>query len=199
MDIRQQLIAHLREYTNVQEKDIPDILSYFRVIRTAKKENLLKAGQLCKYHYFVGKGCLRMFFINEKGTEQTSQFAIENWWITDHLSFFHQRETDFFIQAVEPSELLAIEFNAQEELHHAHPCTERYFRKIYQIAYGAAQHGSKFRYDLSGEDLYLHFSQAYPSFVNRIPQYILASYLGITPEYLSEIKKKNRQHAIKAE
>jgi CRP-like cAMP-binding protein len=191
MDISQQLIRHFRKYTDVPEKDVAHILTYFNKISIDKKENVQEAGQLCRYQYFVLKGCLRMFFINEKGNEQTLQFAIENWWIADQLSFFNQRETEFFIQAVEASELFRIEFQAQEDLLKMYPYMERYFRKIYQIAYGAAQHGMKFRSDFSGEDLYLHFVKGYPGFVNRIPQYLLASFLGITPEYLSEIKKKN--------
>jgi CRP-like cAMP-binding protein len=190
MEIRKQLTQHLRKYTEVPEKEVQPILSYFRKITAARKENLLEAGQVCRYHYFVGKGCLRMFFINEKGNEQTLQFAVENWWVTDHQTFAFQRETEFFIQAVERCELLAIDFNAQEQLLKAHPCMERYFRQMYEIAYAVAQRGMKLRYDLSGEDLYLHFVTSFPDFANRIPQYLLASYLGITPEYLSEIKKK---------
>jgi CRP-like cAMP-binding protein len=195
MEIKKQLVQHLRKYTEVEEKEVQPILSYFRTITVGRKENLQEAGKLCRYHYFVGKGCLRMFFINEKGNEQTSQFAIENWWLTDHLSFSHQRETEFFIQSVERSELLAIDFNAQEQMFKAHPCVERYFRKIYEIAYGAMQRGKKFQYDLSGEERYLHFITAYPDFVNRVPQYLIASFLDITPEYLSEIKKRRRDSA----
>lgn len=192
MELRKQLTQHLRQYTEVPEKEIQPILTYFRTITVAKKANLLEAGQVCRHHYFVGKGCLRMFFINEKGNEQTVQFAIENWWLTDHLSFSTQQKTDFFIQAVERSEILALDFNAQEPMLQAHPCMERYFRRMYEIAYRVAQQGMKVRYNLSGEDLYLHFVNAFPGFANRIPQYLLASYLGITPEYLSEIKKNLR-------
>ena len=192
MEIRKQLTQHLRKYTEVPEKEVQPILSYFRAVTVAKKVSLLEAGQVCQHHYFVGKGCLRMFFINEKGNEQTLQFAIESWWLTDHQSFSTQQETDFCIQAVERCELLTIDFNAQEHMLNAHPCMERYFRKIYEIAYRVAQQGMKFRYNLSGEDLYLHFVNDFPGFANRIPQYLLASYLGITPEYLSEIKKNLR-------
>jgi CRP-like cAMP-binding protein len=192
MEIRKQLTQHLRKYTAVPEKEVQPILSYFHTITVAKKVNLLEAGQVCQHHYFVGKGCLRMFFINQKGNEQTLQFAIENWWLADHLSFSTQQKTDFTIQAVERCELLAIDFNAQEHMLDAHPCMERYFRKIYEIAYRVTQQGMKVRYNLSGEELYLHFVNDFPAFANRIPQYLLASYLGITPEYLSEIKKNVR-------
>ena len=192
MEIRKQLAQHLRRYTEVPEKEVQPILSHFQTITVAKKVNLIEAGQICRYHYYVGKGCLRMFFINGKGNEQTLQFAIENWWLTDHRSFSSQRETGFFIQAVERCELLAIDLSNQEHMFHAHPCMERYFRKIYEIAYGVAQQGMKLRYELSGEDMYFHFVRAFPDFANRIPQYLLASYLGITPEYLSEIKKSAR-------
>jgi len=193
MSISQELLRHFRKYTDIPEDDLESLQKYFQKFSVNKKKIIQEAGQLCRYQYFVVTGCLRMFSINSKGQEQTLQFAIENWWITDHLSFLNQRETEFFIQAIEPSELIRIEFHAMEELLKICPYMERYFRKMYQIAYGAAQQGMKFRSDFSSEELYLHFTRGYPGFVNRVPQYLLASFLGITPEYLSEIKKKNGQ------
>src|SRR5690606_7344096 len=88
---------------------------------------------------FVLKGVLRKFFINEKGTEQTTEFAIENWWLTDNLAYEHQLKTGFYIQAVETSEILVITQKSQEQLLAQFPVLERYFRFIYQRAYAASQ------------------------------------------------------------
>ena len=131
-----------------------------------------------------------MFFLNSKGAEQTVQFAIENWWIADYLSFDNRTRSEFSIQAVEESEILAIDYESQERMLHRYPKLERYFRLIHQKAHSASQSRIKFLYDLSREDLYRHFCNNYPQFVQRIPQYLLASYLGFTPEYLSEIRRK---------
>lgn len=185
-------IQHLRKFINVSDTDAATISGYFKTLRVAKKENLLTEGQLCRYHYFVLSGCLRKFFVNDKGVELTTEFAIEAWWLTDNKAYEAQTETLFTIQAVEPSEVLYIDFRSQEQLLLNFPVMERYFRFVYQRAYAAAQMRLKFLYDFSKEDRYYHFNQMHPYFVQRIPQYLIASFLGFTPEYLSEIRKKIR-------
>jgi CRP-like cAMP-binding protein len=188
--MHEPFFQHIKKFVNIPDEDLPGILSHFQVLKVKKKQNLLENGMVCRTNYFVVKGCLRMFFINDKGTEQTTHFAIENWWISDYLAFQNQKESEFFIQAVENAEVLAIDFQAQEKLLMEYPVMERYFRCVYQKAFAASQLRVKYMYDFSKEDLYLHFEKWFPEFVQRIPQYLVASYLGFTPEYLSEIRKK---------
>jgi len=184
------LKAHLKKFVELNEEDFQIILSFFQTVQVRKKENLLTEGQVCKYHYFVLKGCLRKFFINEKGTEQTTEFAIETWWMTDNMAFEHQQPTEFYIQAVENSEILVISAQAQEQLLTKFPIMERYFRFVYQRAFAASQMRIKYLYDLSKEAFYHQLEERHPEFVQRIPQYLIASFLGFTPEYLSEIRAK---------
>ncbi|WKZ76236.1 MAG: Crp/Fnr family transcriptional regulator [Vicingaceae bacterium] len=188
----ENLITHFEKHVEIEPKDKLEILSYFQPKTFQKKENLIDQNVKCKFHFFVLKGCLRMFFVNEKGIEQTIQFAIENWWITDYLAFDRQTKTEFIIQAVEPTEVLQIDYQKQEKLLHSFPQLERYFRLIYQRAYSASQLRTKYLYDFSREEFYHHFNDNFPEFTQRIPQHILASYLNMTPEYLSKIKNKSR-------
>jgi len=181
---------HIRKFTQLNEADFEDILRFFKIRHVRKKENLLVEGQICKSHFFVLEGCLRKFFVNDKGVEQTTEFAIENWWITDNMAYEHQLKTEFYIQAVEPTQLLVIDRSAQDELLRKHPALERYFRFVYQRAYAAAQMRIKYLYSFSKEEIYYHFAKLQPAFIQRIPQYLIASYLGFTPEYLSEIRAK---------
>ena len=185
-----QLIQHIRSRTSVEDKDAAAILTFFKRTKVDKKENLLDNGAICRSHYFVLKGCLRMFFITEKGVEQTTQFAIENWWLSDYMSFQTQSKSEFSIQAVEKTEMMVIDFQAQEKLMAEFPVMDKYFRMIYQKAYAAAQKRVKYMYEHSKEEQYHLFNASFPEFTQRIPQYLLASYLGFTPEYLSEIRKK---------
>lgn len=187
-----QFYQHLRKFINISEEDFRLMLPFFRTLELRKKENLLQEGQLCRANYFVVKGCLRMFFITDKGQEQTTQFAIENWWLSDYQAFQQQKKATFSIQAVEPSTVLAIDFRAQEELLKAFPAMEHYFRMVYQTAFAASQMRIKYLYGLSREEMYFHFIEQYPGFVQRIPQYLLASFLGFTPEYLSELRSRKR-------
>ena len=184
----ENLKNHIARFVEIDEQDYAEILPYFRVVQAKKKQNLLVEGKICKSNYFVSKGCLRLFFVNEKGIEQTIQFALENWWIADYTSFSSQKPSGFYIQAVEKSEVLALDFVSQEEMLNRFPQMERYFRLVHQRAHAATQFRIKFLYSLSKEEFYNHFNKLYPEFVQRIPQYLLASFLGLTPEYLSEIR-----------
>jgi CRP-like cAMP-binding protein len=187
-----ELRKHISRFAEINEKEFSGVLSFFRIQNVKKKENLLVEGQICRTHYFVVKGCLRRFFVDAKGVEQTTDFAIENWWMTDHIAYEHRLPTQYYIQAVENTEVLGIDIDSQEKLFAEFPKMERYFRCIYQRAYAASQRRIKYLYDFSKEESYHHMADHYPEFVQRIPQYLIASYLGFTPEYLSEIRAKRR-------
>src|SRR5947199_7895008 len=95
------LLEHISRFIKISIEEHNQILHYFTSHTFSKKQNLHEEGKVCKSNYFVEKGCLRMFFINEKGIEQTIQFALENWWLSDYTSFSSQKPSDFYIQAVE--------------------------------------------------------------------------------------------------
>ena len=184
------LFLHIRQFADLALDDFPKILSAFTVRKARKKEHLMIADTLSHSHFFVLKGCLNMYYINENGKKQTVQFAIENWWLTDYLAFANESKTEFFIQAVEPTTVLGIGFKDQELLIGKFQMLETYFRKLYQIAYGASLMRIKYQFELSKEDIYFHFTENFPEFAQRVPQYLIASFLGLTPEYVSEIRRK---------
>ena len=190
MIMSEVLKAHIRRDIPVEDDSYAKISGFFRPVKVGKKVNLLTEGKVCTTNWFVESGCLRMFFINEKGVEQTTEFALENWWLADYASFTTQKPSEFYIQAVENSQLLALDHSQQEKMLRQFPVMERYFRLVHQRAHAAAQFRIRGLYDLSREELYDQFSTAYPEFVQRVPQYLLASFLGFTPEYLSEIRRK---------
>ncbi|CAM4036197.1 cAMP-binding domain of CRP or a regulatory subunit of cAMP-dependent protein kinases [Pedobacter westerhofensis] len=186
----QNFIAHLKKYISLNDDEVDLLLSGVKPLNLAKKEFLLKEGQVCKANYFVEQGLLRMFFINNKGVEQNTQFALENWWIADHMSLMKQAGSHFYIQSVEASAIIAIEYHKQDQLLAQLPQLERYFMIMMQRAYAASQMRVKFFHVYSKEENYRQFVTSFPDFVQRIPQYMLASYLGLTPEYVSELRKK---------
>lgn len=182
--------GHLNQYVSISEEEFKTILSFFDERNLSKKEILMHAGGPCSHTHFVLKGCMHLYFVNEKGVERTVQFALENWWLTDFLAFQNKSNTDFFIQAVEDSQVLSISLDQQGQLLEQFPLLERYFRIIYQTAYGASLMRTKYLHDLSKEEIYFHFTEQYPRFAQRVPQYLIASFLGLTPEYVSEIRAK---------
>jgi CRP/FNR family transcriptional regulator, anaerobic regulatory protein len=184
------LIQNIRKYVELDENNILVLEKYVTCTSVKKNEFLLKEGQVCRSMYFVEKGCLRMFFINKKSSEQITQFALENWWLSDYFSFLDKIPTDYYIQAVEKSEILVIDSFTYEALLEEIPQLEKYFRIIMQKAVAAAQHKAKLQYQMSKEEFYQHFVTTFPEFNQRVPQYMIASYLGLTPEYVSELRKK---------
>ena len=184
------LINHISRFVELSEQDGLVLNKYFKPSYLKKKDILLKQGEACKSIYFVSSGCLRMYFVNEKALEQITQFALDNWWISDYFSFTDNNPSDYYIQSIEKSEVLAIEKADFECLLKELPKLERYFRIIMQKALAASQLRIKYLYELSKEELYIHFSTSFPEFVQRVPQYMIASYLGLTPEYVSELRKK---------
>jgi CRP/FNR family transcriptional regulator len=185
------LLTPLSKFVVFSEDEQQSIAACFETTNLRKKQNLVNEGSVCKCLYFVAKGCLRMFFVKDTGVEQTTHFALENWWLTDYFSFLKQEPTEFYIQAVEPTQVLAIKHHDYERLMQQLPQLEKYFRYIHQRESAAAQRRIKYLYGCSKEDSYHHFNNSFPEFIQRIPQYLLASYLDITPEYLSELRKKS--------
>jgi len=185
-----RLAAHIRHYAPLSESEETLLPQYIKYVTIHKKDYLLKEGQICHALYFVVKGCLRMYFIQENGVEQTTQFAIENWWMGDYFSYGLQKPSRFHIQAAENTEILLLHHETAQQLYKAIPALESYMRQMAERAYGAAQQRLFIIYGLSAEERYRQFIDKYPSFAQRIPQYMLASFLGVTPEFLSKLRSK---------
>lgn len=186
----ESLFSHIKRYISLSVSQQEQLAVYFKVQAVPKKTILLKEEQVCREQFFVVSGCLRLFFVDEKGREQTTSFALENWWLTDYMAFGTNQPASFSIQAVEDCQLITISDHALHQLSVDLPALDRYFRLNLQKAYGAAQNRVKLQHTLSREELFRTFSENYPDFIQRIPQYMLASFLGFTPEYLSELRKR---------
>ena len=184
------LTDHISRLVRIDDEKLQEIDSYFQNRVVAKKELLLREGEKCSEKFFVSSGCLQLFYLKENGDEQTVDFALEGWWTTDFDAFRKQSASKFSIRCLEPCELSVIGKSAQDELLKKIPELEHYFHQVFQLAYAASQNRIKLLYELSREELYLHFLNNYPEFNQRVPQYLIASFLGFTPEYLSEIRKK---------
>ncbi|RZJ51705.1 MAG: Crp/Fnr family transcriptional regulator [Flavobacterium sp.] len=186
--MHKSLFGHIQKFVPLEPSDIDKLESCLELSKIKKKEHILKEGEICSTFYFVVKGCMRQYIINPKGTEQTLQFAIENWWITDYLSYHNHIPSHFYIQAVENTDVIAIEKSTLEAILLEIPKLERYFRIVSQKSFGAAQMRIKFLFTMSAEERYHHINNLFPEFVQRVPQYMLASYLDFSAEFMSKIR-----------
>lgn len=183
-----RLIQHFRKHIPLTESEEQYILEKIVVKSVKKKELLLEAGQVCHHQNFILNGCCRNYIINEKGSEQTLQFGIEDWWLTDYMSFSTEKPSHFYIQAVENSEIASISKTNLDELYKEIPQMERYFRIVLQKSFAASQMRIMFLFTMSAEERYNHFKSVVPEFVQRVPQYMLASYLDFSAEFMSKIR-----------
>lgn len=188
--MKDNLIAHINKFVKLDERESVIVCESVGLVTVKKKQFILKANEICRANYFVSKGCMRLYFINRNGQEQITQFGLENWWITDYSSLETGKPSVYYIQAIEDSELISINKKVYEELLLKVPKMERYFRIILQKAHTASMRRFEYFRDQTDEERYRYFVSLFPGFVQRIPQYMLASYLGFTPQFLSKIRGK---------
>ena len=182
------LIAHIAKFVTLTDTENELMCSFINHKTVKKKQHLLEEGASGNTQYFIVKGCCRMYIINQKGNEQTLQFGIENWWMADYLAFHNNGVSGFYIQALENAEIITIDKPALETLLSKIPKLEKYFRLVLQKSYGASQIRIKYLFTMSAEERYHNMNDRFPEFVQRVPQYMLASYLEFTPEFLSKIR-----------
>lgn len=185
-----KLLYYFRKWSDITDKDEPVILSSFESASVKKKKDLLVAGDTCKYIYFITKGCLRSFYIDSKGVEHIYQIRMDNNWISDLESFFTQKPSKYNIEAIEDTQMLRIPFERMEQLYTEVPKLERYFRILFQKAYINALKRLNATMWETAMDRYNNMLKEHPDMFQRVPLAYIASYLGITPESLSRIRKR---------
>jgi CRP/FNR family transcriptional regulator, anaerobic regulatory protein len=186
------LIESIEKHISLSDEEKSLIISGLRERKVLKGQFLVHEGAVCRCTNFVSEGSLCTYFIDLQGKEHIVQFAIEGWWISDLNSFIMQVPATFNVQAIEDSVVLELPFEKLEMLYEQVPKLERYFRKITQRAFVAFQQRIVQNISMAAEDRYLAFQTKYPKLELRIPQKLVAAYLGISAEFLSKIKKRRR-------
>ncbi len=164
--------------------------SFFIPKKIRKRQYLLQEGDVCKYGAFVEKGFLRCYTVDEKGNEHMLQFAFEGWWMADQYSFLTNTPSRFNIDALEDCELLLISKESEEKMLEKIPKLERYFRLLLQNSLIATFKRLESSLSDTAEEKYNRLVTNCPTIVERVPQHMLASAIGITPETLSRIRKQ---------
>jgi len=180
--------SHIARYITLTEDEFNFFTSLLKHHKVRRKQYLHQAGEPCRYESFVIKGCLRAYSVDDKGQEHVLQFAMEDWWIGDLHSFLTGATSVYNIDALEDSEVLQLNKDSLEKLYKEVPKFERFFRLIIQNAFIASQQRVSGTMSERAEDRYNEFINKYQQLEQRIPQHQVASYLGITPEFLSRIR-----------
>lgn len=185
------LIRNIEKHLPITAEEVQLFRSFWEIKHLERNQYLLRNGQVCRYDAFVLSGALKHFFINQQtGKEEIVSFAICDWWASDLSSFHDQRPSDMNIQAIKPTKLAVITKNSFEDLLREFPQLERYFRVILQSNVTAWMNRTYLRNAFDAEHRYLHFLKNYPEINQEIPQYLIASYLGMSAEMLSKIRAR---------
>ena len=189
----------IRNISTIVQLDKNELEWFSSVLETKsfnKKDLVLRTGDICQHQTYVIKGCLKIFYTDNTGTEHVVKFAIEDWWAFDLQSFVTQTPAFYSIKALEDTETFQISITNHNHLYEKIPKFEKFNRVMFQNSYILLQNRITQNLFGTAEEKYRHFSEKYPGLELRIPQKEIAAYLGITPEFLSMLRKKRMEHEI---
>jgi CRP-like cAMP-binding protein len=184
------LRANLNSYLPFTESEIALVCACFKEKYVERGEFLLKQGKICRYEGLVLAGCFRIYTIDKNGNDRILYFAARDWWIMDHDSFSNNIPSELYIQAIESSKVLLISRSDKEILYTKLPKLEKLFRIMFQKALVAWQRRLVRNHCSTATERYIYFKKTYPEIANKITDRYLASYLGISHEFLSKIKNR---------
>lgn len=187
---KRQLIDYVQKIVTLNDIETEQFVSCFEEVNIKKRQFIVQPNFTNSHRSFVVKGAFRSYIVSAEGQEHTLQFAIENWWVSDFNSYIYQHPATLFIVALEDSTILQIEFEKEQELKASNHKFETFFRIIAEKGLAFEHRRILFNLTQSAEARYENFLLNFPNFVQRVPQYALASYLGMTTEFLSRIRNK---------
>ncbi|WP_442592025.1 Crp/Fnr family transcriptional regulator [Pedobacter sp. AW31-3R] len=190
MDLYAQINKSILDKITLTENELLVFNQLLKSKTVAKKSYMLRAGEVCNFEGFVNKGCLRKYYIDENGQEVIIQFAIEQMWISDIPSFSSQQPGNIYIEALEDCELVYLTPQTKEELLKQVPQFERFYRILVERYLNVLQNRLYFSLSKTAQDKYIDFLEHYPTIPQRVPQHYIASYLGMSPEFLSKLRKR---------
>lgn len=184
------LIQQIQDKVQLSADEAIQVQAYFTPKKLRKRQYLLQEGEVCKYMAFVVKGVLKSYVIDDKGVENINFIGWEGWWMADSYSFFTGEKGVLSIDALEDVELLLISKEEYDRVVKEMPVMSDYFRILYERSLANKDRRILSNIAFNAEEKYTQLLTCYPDLVNRVPQHLLASYLGLTPETVSRIKKK---------
>ena len=191
--VENTLLKNISKYIDLTQDEISTFERFWTEKTLEKGDYLLHNGDTCRYDSYVVSGALKAFYINaDNGNEEILFFAIDDWWASDLDSFSKQKPSIYNIQAIERTTVLQISHYSFQQLLAELPRLERYFRIILESYLGALQKRIIYNNVQDAESRYYVFLENYPNIASKVPQYLIASYLGVSAEFISRIKKKNK-------
>jgi len=188
--MNQSFIESIKKQIHLLPSEEEYIRSTVKYKTFKKGAFLVKQNEVCKHISYIVSGCVKTSYVDEKGTDHVMFFAVENWWAGDSGSFYAQSPADYNVECLEETIVIQNSLSDLEDLYLKVPKMERFFRIIVQNAYVNLQKKMVQYLSLSAKERYIIFNERYADIEQRVPQYLIASYLGVTKEFFSKMKKQ---------
>ncbi|MBG9378570.1 Crp/Fnr family transcriptional regulator [Panacibacter sp. DH6] len=185
-----QITAYINRWVSLNNEEAATFAAAFKEVKIKKRQFIVQPDFIVRNRNFVLKGAFRAYVVDDKGQDSTIAFAIEDWWITDYNSYILQKPATMFVVALEDSIILELPYEKEQALKQTNHKFETFFRIRAERTAAFMQQRIISNLTQSAEERYENFMQQYPLIVQRVPQYALASYLGMTTEFLSRIRNK---------
>jgi CRP-like cAMP-binding protein len=188
----ESILKNVRKHISLEKTEIDYFTSLLSYKEIAKGQSILKEGQACRHINYVLNGSFRAYSFDLKGKESSIMFAIDDWWITDIHGFMMEKPALMNLESIEDSAIFQLQKSDLDKLFIKVPKFEKFFRILMQNSYIREQLRTRQNLTEPAEERYQNFVKKYPRFIERIPLKYIASYLGVTPQFLSVIRKRKR-------
>jgi CRP-like cAMP-binding protein len=189
-----RLRAEIEKKVTLTDEEFAQTIPFFTIKKLKRRQFLLQQGDVCRYESFVAEGCLKTYHTDEQGLDHMLRFSVEGHWSGDLASFLHQQPSSLSIEALEPTTVLVIDKPTLTQLYEQVPKLETFFRLLNENALIATSQRVINNLSLPARERYQRFMQTHPHLVQRIPLKDIAAYLGITPVFLSRLRREEADH-----
>ncbi|HEY4335588.1 MAG TPA: Crp/Fnr family transcriptional regulator [Puia sp.] len=184
------ITAYARRLVPLSEDEASQFCAAFKEVKIKKRQSIVQPGFVARSRWWVIKGALRGYVLGDAGEDYTIQLAIEEWWISDYNSYIFQQPASMFVTALEDGVVLQIDHEEEAKLKAAKPVFETFFRILAERSTASMQRRIIMNLTQTAEERYAYFLEKYPLMAERLPQYVIASFLGMTTEFLSKIRNQ---------
>ena len=193
MEKYEGLLSNISRYVQLTEEESRQLVGVIKTVRLKKRQFIIQPGYVCAHRSYIVKGAVRVFYLDDQGKEHTVSIGIEDYFFADFTSLINQEPAMHFAEALEDCIILQMKYDDIEDLCSKIHGLSEYFRRITEKAFANARKRVVSNISKSSDQRYWEYYDKYPNIVNRVPQYIIASYLGISAEFLSKIRSRPRK------
>ncbi|MEM6830872.1 MAG: Crp/Fnr family transcriptional regulator [Bacteroidota bacterium] len=190
MEKYDSILANIERYVKLTEDEKEQFISILKTSRVKKRQFVIQPGYPCEYRHYILEGAFRVFYMDENGKEHTVSIGIEDWFFTDIYSYIYKEPATYFAEALEDSVIFKMRYEDVEQLCANVHSFSQFFRLITEKAFANSRKRIVSNISKTSEERYWEYVESYPQIVNRVPQYVIASYLGMSAEFLSKIRSR---------